>query len=505
MNELVAVVYLVVKQGEYDQEPWETGQELGVKLCGAHHSEADVFILFSSLMALGLRDMFTIGAKGGGGVGKGRDPGRQNFSVIGELPRSRRVGAPTEQVFPTSAILARCIFINDTLLKIADHVLYDRLRSLEIEPQVYLLRWLRLLFSREFGLEDTVFLWDAIFVDARQEPPSGLPKYSSCGSDRTVAAVICEAQAASAALPLVDYFAVALLRALRNELLVLDQTDCLRRLLSSSPVKHTRSLIEEARDVRSSIACCRARPPDAVLDDGVRPQTESEDDTVAPSECPRVIHEPQFFSVASLGARGLLDKGRQAIAPVVQRISQLSSELDTGHGLPHPVGPAGCVSASAVAASSMKTRCTSDQDQETIVGAASALPPDAAPLTTLAELLDMQRRVLSAEQERDTIKRKANEFFASKKAEWNVQISNLQSQMSSRDNRIAELEERLAKAEAMSEHTALQSQLASRDLRIAELEERLAEAERSEQQVRDLQKELMVLRDAAAKSVGQAN
>ena len=33
-----------------------------------------------------------------------------------------------------------------------------------IEPQLYALRWLRLLMGREFELEDLLQLWDALFA-----------------------------------------------------------------------------------------------------------------------------------------------------------------------------------------------------------------------------------------------------------------------------------------------------------------------------------------------------
>ena len=46
----------------------------------------------------------------------------------------------------------------------ADPALHLRLGELGIEPQLYLLRWLRLLFGREFHFEDVKLLWDAIFA-----------------------------------------------------------------------------------------------------------------------------------------------------------------------------------------------------------------------------------------------------------------------------------------------------------------------------------------------------
>lgn len=75
-------------------------------------------------------------------------------------------------------------WIGDQLLRQADPKLYKHLEALEIAPQIYGLylpiflvnrarigsglyrRWLRLLFGREFPIQDLLFLWDAIFADS---------------------------------------------------------------------------------------------------------------------------------------------------------------------------------------------------------------------------------------------------------------------------------------------------------------------------------------------------
>ena len=44
-----------------------------------------------------------------------------------------------------------------------DAPLRAHLAKLDVEPQLFLLRWLRVLFSREFHLEDALRCWDAIF------------------------------------------------------------------------------------------------------------------------------------------------------------------------------------------------------------------------------------------------------------------------------------------------------------------------------------------------------
>ena len=54
------------------------------------------------------------------------------------------------------------------MLRRVDAPLQRRLAELGIEPQLYLLRWLRLLFGREFHLVDSCVLWDAIFAFGTQ-------------------------------------------------------------------------------------------------------------------------------------------------------------------------------------------------------------------------------------------------------------------------------------------------------------------------------------------------
>jgi len=44
--------------------------------------------------------------------------------------------------------------------------LYNFLEKLKVEPQLYGLRWIRLLFGREFHFEDALCIWDAIFADS---------------------------------------------------------------------------------------------------------------------------------------------------------------------------------------------------------------------------------------------------------------------------------------------------------------------------------------------------
>ncbi|CAG7846481.1 SubName: Full=Related to molybdenum cofactor biosynthetic protein {ECO:0000313/EMBL:CCA66895.1} [Serendipita indica DSM 11827] len=54
--------------------------------------------------------------------------------------------------------------IQNQYLSNVDPTLWRKMSELGIEPQLFLIRWLRLLFSREFGFRETMILWDGLFA-----------------------------------------------------------------------------------------------------------------------------------------------------------------------------------------------------------------------------------------------------------------------------------------------------------------------------------------------------
>lgn len=62
-----------------------------------------------------------------------------------------------------SPIVKKCRYIQNTVLQKCDPQLHQFLQKMNIEPQLYMLRWVRLLLGREFHLDDLLILWDAIF------------------------------------------------------------------------------------------------------------------------------------------------------------------------------------------------------------------------------------------------------------------------------------------------------------------------------------------------------
>jgi hypothetical protein len=94
------------------------------------------------------------------------------------------------------------------MLKGRDPTLHTYLVNVRLEPQIFLLRWLRLLFGREFPLDETLIMWDALFAYQ--------PRQS---------------------LELVDFMAIALITDIRDELLAQDSNGVLS-LLFKYPVSH---------------------------------------------------------------------------------------------------------------------------------------------------------------------------------------------------------------------------------------------------------------------------
>lgn len=64
--------------------------------------------------------------------------------------------------------------ISENIVRDFDCELFNHLEALQIAPQIYGIRWMRLLFGREFEFLDLLNIWDAIICD---QVPMGLTEY----------------------------------------------------------------------------------------------------------------------------------------------------------------------------------------------------------------------------------------------------------------------------------------------------------------------------------------
>ncbi|RNA28356.1 TBC1 domain family member 5-like isoform X2 [Brachionus plicatilis] len=106
-----------------------------------------------------------------------------------------------EDQFIESKIIHKINFITNVVLKNNDIEIFDHLNKIDVSLCPFGIRWLRLLFTRELSFPDCLILWDAIFATDYND------------------------------FSLVNYIFVALLTYLRDDILKMDNSGCLRLLM----------------------------------------------------------------------------------------------------------------------------------------------------------------------------------------------------------------------------------------------------------------------------------
>ncbi|EHK47940.1 uncharacterized protein TrAtP1_000648 [Trichoderma atroviride] len=190
MHELLAPILHVVEQDALDRASVSGSDdendidELMLETIDSSFVEHDAFILFSQLMEHA-----------------------QSFYEVKDVPTpAQSADGPFQPRFPeqSSAIVERSKFIHEVCLQQVDPELAAHLTSVEILPQIFLIRWIRLLFSREFPFNQFLVLWDTIL-------------------------------AVDPSLDLVDLICCSMLLRVRWQLLESDYSVCLQLLLKYPP------------------------------------------------------------------------------------------------------------------------------------------------------------------------------------------------------------------------------------------------------------------------------
>lgn len=184
MHEILAILFWVTDLDSLDSDAEGTGTQsdsLAHTVLSRSHLDHDAYAMFNVLMTNML---------------SWYDP-EMTVSIpspsIGSLGQS--------QASKVQPIVAKCSRIHEMLKKV-DFELWRRMEELQIEPQIWGIKWLRLLFSREFAMPESLKLWDALF--AEEIPPS---------------------------LRLVDHVCLAMLLRIRESLLDADYSTFLQSLL----------------------------------------------------------------------------------------------------------------------------------------------------------------------------------------------------------------------------------------------------------------------------------
>ncbi|KAI1128514.1 rab-GTPase-TBC domain-containing protein [Nemania abortiva] len=142
MHELLAPIVYVVEQDAID--PADASSDASndlrmVEMLDASFVEHDSFTLFSKVMDCA-----------------------KSFYETAESPDNTGSAAFSMQS-TKSSIVEKSQYIHEICLYKVDPELSMHLKNIEVLPQVFLIRWIRLLFSREFPFDQMLILWDTLF------------------------------------------------------------------------------------------------------------------------------------------------------------------------------------------------------------------------------------------------------------------------------------------------------------------------------------------------------
>ncbi|XP_043712934.1 TBC1 domain family member 5 [Telopea speciosissima] len=128
------------------------------------------------------------------------------------------------------------------LLSVVDMSLHSHLVELGVEPQYFALRWFRVLFGREFLLEDLLIIWDDIFASDNSKSITDVA--DDIGSSFGVLS--------SPRGAFISAMAVSMILYLRSSLLATENaTTCLQRLLNFPKNINVKRLMDKAKSLQA--------------------------------------------------------------------------------------------------------------------------------------------------------------------------------------------------------------------------------------------------------------
>ncbi|KAJ1658859.1 hypothetical protein IWQ61_001979 [Dispira simplex] len=220
MHELLAPLWKVIEEERVDlshteawtKDPLDTPndrstpstEEAVLQALDDRFTEHDTFTLFCQLMRTA-QPWFEINDVAQNASARLQRRGGASTTVVGRHGRmvESLKHLKIAELSRATPILARCNNIYHGLLKTVDPEYYQHLESVGMEPQLFGMRWIRLLWGREFPFDELMILWTALFAD-------------------------------DADLSAVEYVCLAMLLRVRHLLMGADYNTCLQYLLKYS-------------------------------------------------------------------------------------------------------------------------------------------------------------------------------------------------------------------------------------------------------------------------------
>ena len=234
MNELLAILFLVFYPFYFPstRKPKNTKndiieflkdielykEDLYIFFHDEEEIQSDLFFIFEALMKKGMLNLFDPK------ILQKDDPEYKKYEIFPQMWKD-----DSDDEKPTY-VYRRCALLTKEKLKSLDNDLYSHFKRIDLNCGVFLQRWLRCIFCREFTLEDVYIIWDIILCDDYIN--ENTQKYSFI---------------------YMEYICIAMIFKIRDKLKDADQNDCFTTLFKYPETKDIMEIIKLSRKVEQAI------------------------------------------------------------------------------------------------------------------------------------------------------------------------------------------------------------------------------------------------------------
>ena len=234
MNELLAILYLVFYPFYFPctRKPKTTKndiidflkdielykEDIYIYFHDEDEIQSDLFFTFEALMKKGMSNLFNPL------ILQKDDIGYKMYEIFPQMWKD-----DSDQDKPTY-VYRRCSLLIKEKLKSLDNDLYSHFKRIDLNCGVFLQRWLRCIFCREFKLEDVYIIWDIIFYNDYIN--ENTEKYSFI---------------------FMEYICIAMIFKIRDTLKDADQNECLSTLFKYPEIKDIMEIIKLSQKVETAI------------------------------------------------------------------------------------------------------------------------------------------------------------------------------------------------------------------------------------------------------------
>ncbi len=180
--------------------------------------KSDLFFIFDSLMKRGVKGLFNQNKL---------DKSDSNYNLFELFPK--RFKDNVDDDVPT-LINRRCNILIKEKLRVLDSQLYDHFTQIDLNCSIFLQRWLRCLFNREFQYKEVLILWDSIFAY----------EFSNIRNQKYH-------------LMYMDFIAIAMILRIREQLKRNDQNECFTTLFKYPQIDNILDLVKLSDKVGNAI------------------------------------------------------------------------------------------------------------------------------------------------------------------------------------------------------------------------------------------------------------